>query len=303
LALEQELEFNGVDMAHRQEHAIGGDDHIESTLGDLNNLISDATIVDTTHDHNGGDGAQIDHGTLAGLADDDHPQYVTHSELDASGYTTEAVITDHGALTGLDDDDHPQYVTHSELDASGYYIAGNDLDLSSADLELPQASPAAPNADGEVELDMTDGTLVIQNSSSHWALASSDDVVYGKMIRSKSATIIEPDRLQAISDALPMFPIEAHEFPHGIVIDEVFVKSSSTDPMTIGIENWSDPSGTITSEIVSVTVSGVYEASDTPTGSDGIIENDEIIMINLDTTDVDWVNITVLYHELSSPPE
>jgi len=31
------------------------------------------------HDHSGGDGGQIDHGGLAGLADDDHPQYVKHS--------------------------------------------------------------------------------------------------------------------------------------------------------------------------------------------------------------------------------
>lgn len=32
-----------------------------------------------SHDHVGGDGAQIDHGGLAGLADDDHTQYIKHS--------------------------------------------------------------------------------------------------------------------------------------------------------------------------------------------------------------------------------
>src|SRR5512137_72964 len=32
-----------------------------------------------SHDHNGGDGAQVDHGGLAGLSDDDHPQYIKHS--------------------------------------------------------------------------------------------------------------------------------------------------------------------------------------------------------------------------------
>ena len=32
-----------------------------------------------SHDHNGGDGAQIDHGGLAGLGDDDHTQYIKHS--------------------------------------------------------------------------------------------------------------------------------------------------------------------------------------------------------------------------------
>jgi hypothetical protein len=32
-----------------------------------------------THDHAGGDGAQIDHGGLGGLSDDDHTQYIKHS--------------------------------------------------------------------------------------------------------------------------------------------------------------------------------------------------------------------------------
>jgi len=32
-----------------------------------------------SHDHVGGDGAQIDHGGLAGIADDDHTQYVRHN--------------------------------------------------------------------------------------------------------------------------------------------------------------------------------------------------------------------------------
>jgi hypothetical protein len=37
-----------------------------------------------SHDHVGGDGAQIDHGGLAGLADDDHTQYVRHNLSTAS---------------------------------------------------------------------------------------------------------------------------------------------------------------------------------------------------------------------------
>lgn len=41
----------------------------------------------------------IDHGQLAGLGDNDHPQYALAG----------AVITDHGGLTGLSDDDHSIY--------------------------------------------------------------------------------------------------------------------------------------------------------------------------------------------------
>lgn len=84
----------------------------------------------------GGSGTS-DHGALTGLADDDHPQYLTQGRGDArylqpseiiagtnvsvdTATTPGSVIinaaggggggvTDHGALTGLGDDDHPQY--------------------------------------------------------------------------------------------------------------------------------------------------------------------------------------------------
>lgn len=41
-----------------------------------------------SHDHAGGDGAQIDHGGLAGLADDDHTQYHTNTRHDAHDHST-----------------------------------------------------------------------------------------------------------------------------------------------------------------------------------------------------------------------
>ena len=80
-----------------------------------------------------------DHGSLTGLEDDDHPQYIlvdgsrgftgTVSGVDptqsyhlttrwyvddlvntVSGIITDQIITDHGDLTGLGDDDHTQYI-------------------------------------------------------------------------------------------------------------------------------------------------------------------------------------------------
>ena len=70
----------------------------------------------------------IDHGDLAGLADDDHPQYLKEklsgglaSEIPLHDHhdTTAAGTVDHGTLTGLSDDDHTQYLTaarHGDLD-------------------------------------------------------------------------------------------------------------------------------------------------------------------------------------------
>jgi len=79
----------------------------------------------------GGGGGTSDHGTLTGLADNDHPQYVlssTNLALSSLVTTNQGIVedvsstlfdnssswgagtSDHGTLTGLADDDHPQYV-------------------------------------------------------------------------------------------------------------------------------------------------------------------------------------------------
>jgi hypothetical protein len=42
-------------------------------------IVTKGVTNGDSHDHNGGDGGQIDHGGLAGLGDDDHTQYIKHS--------------------------------------------------------------------------------------------------------------------------------------------------------------------------------------------------------------------------------
>ena len=54
-----------------------------------------------SHDHVGGDGAQIDHGGLGGLADDDHTQYVMvdNSRMATGRYRYAAALADTGTIT------------------------------------------------------------------------------------------------------------------------------------------------------------------------------------------------------------
>ena len=60
--------------------------------------------------------AHIDHGSLAGLGDDDHPQYRKVADT-----------IDHGALTGLSDDDHPQYLLRTDKAADSDKLDGVDI--------------------------------------------------------------------------------------------------------------------------------------------------------------------------------
>jgi hypothetical protein len=58
----------------------GGHDGVPSWLAQSTFAVAAKGVTNgDSHDHNGGDGAQIDHGGLGGLSDDDHPQYIKHS--------------------------------------------------------------------------------------------------------------------------------------------------------------------------------------------------------------------------------
>lgn len=66
---------------------LGDDDHTQyhnDARGDARYApIAKGVTNGDSHDHAGGDGAQIDHGGLAGLTDDDHGQYHTDARGDA----------------------------------------------------------------------------------------------------------------------------------------------------------------------------------------------------------------------------
>lgn len=57
-----------------------------------------------------------DHGTLQGLGDDDHSQYLTQDRADDL-YQALGSGGDHGGLSGLGDDDHTQYYNQTRGDA------------------------------------------------------------------------------------------------------------------------------------------------------------------------------------------
>jgi hypothetical protein len=173
-------------------------------------------------------------------------------------------------------------------------------DFSGGDLELPQASPAAPDADGEVEVDFTDGSVVVQHGSAHAELGTATDVVVGKLIKTWSATFATPDSLQSEIDNWMFKRIDASEFPHGVVITEVTLTVSSNTSYTINVENWDDfdtiNGANPTIDAVAYTADTTGEVTE-DTITYGTIGAGQIIMIDLPTTDVSWINISIQYYE------
>lgn len=107
------------------------------------------------------DGA-VDHGEIAGLADDDHTQYLKEkasgglaSEIPLHDHSSgaQAGTVDHGALTGLADDDHTQYQLRSEEGvASGYPSLDANVVVVQAVKLVQQGLAAALPALAEGEL-------------------------------------------------------------------------------------------------------------------------------------------------------
>ena len=170
-----------------------------------------------------------------------------------------------------------------------------DIDFGGADLELPQGQ--TPDTDGDVDLDFTDGSLVVQHGSAHAELASATDVVMGKLIKSFSATVFAPD---GVNDVIPVKPIVSGEFPHGIVVTEVHMVVGTDSNYTIDVENWDD-FDTINAGNPSIN-STAYTSGNNGEVTDSAITYTtiaagQIIMIDIPSTDIDWVSITIFYYE------
>jgi hypothetical protein len=170
-------------------------------------------------------------------------------------------------------------------------------DFGGADLEIPQASPGAPDADGEIEYDFTDGKLVIQHGSAHAELGGSTDVAVTGLIKSWGGTIFAPDQ---VNDVITVKAVNSIEFPHGVVITAVYLGISSDTGYVLTVQNFDDFD---TINGANPTIDAVTYSADTTgeiidsTPTYATIAAGQIIMISIPATDVDWIHFEIYYYE------
>lgn len=88
---------------HGNLNGLADDDHTQYLNTTRHTALSGDHVTNgDSHNHAGGDGAQIDHGGLAGTGDDDHTQYLTvarHDSDDHSGLVEFVSFSQPGAVT------------------------------------------------------------------------------------------------------------------------------------------------------------------------------------------------------------
>lgn len=235
-----------------------------------------------------------DKGVLRVLSDG-VDKYIELYHDDTDGHivtdTGDIHIEANGGDINFDDDN---ITTTGTATFAGGTLTG-DINAGGADLELPQGQ--TPDTDGDIDLDFTDGSVVVQHGSAHAELGAATDVVVGKLIKSFAATIFAPD---GVNDVIPLKMIDDLEFPHGVVIVECLLQVGTDSNYTLTLQNYDDfdtingANGTI--DAVAYTAGNDGEVTDTSI-TYGTIAAGQIIMMSIPSTDVDWVHIEVFYYE------
>ena len=204
--------------------------------------------------------------------------------------TLYALDTDLSSVSASDDTLPSAKATKAALDAKAAkagdtYTGAHDFGGATS-VEVPNGANPTTDAAGEVAVDTDDHFLEFYSDASRVAVTK----------YTAQMTIWDPDTIQAIEDAVPLLAVEADWAPHGITIVDCGWKSDAAVTMTIGFEEWTSPADGSPSTIEDVTsASDVTEQADDGTLADAAVAAGSIVMIDLDTDALNYVQVWITY--------
>lgn len=209
--------------------------------------------------------------------DDGNSRFELSDDLDITGGIT---ATSHGGIT------EANLVDKSATEAiTGAWDFGG-----ATSLEIPNSDNPTTDANGELAVDNNANALEFYiPSESESGLKSFYDF--------RSVGIPLPDSVQAYIPDYKMFQVKDIIAPYGIEIDSVSIQLDADAAYSLVVEEWSgaDPpvfQNTITTIATGGTDTHAIEAPDT----DAAIDANDWIVLDLPTTDVPFLNVTIYYH-------
>ena len=104
-----------------------------------------------------------------------------------------------------------------------------------------------------------------------------------------------PDLVQDSSDGIPLFPIEAIQFPYGVYIDSLKIATDASSSYSVNFEEWTAPDDGSPSTIETVATSSSLEAGDDGSIADPNIAVGSWVFVDLPDTHVKWLHVTVFF--------
>jgi hypothetical protein len=108
--------------------------------------------------------------------------------------------------------------------------------------------------------------------------------------------LAEPDQLQPISDAWPLYHFIAEVYPSGVTITSIHISTSATCTDALNFEEWGQGATSATSTVEAITLSGTHTEDD-GTLADASIAADGWLYVDLPATptDIAFMAITVSF--------
>lgn len=108
-------------------------------------------------------------------------------------------------------------------------------------------------------------------------------------------TIVDPEAVQAITDAVSILAVESTWAPNGIRILDCYLKTSASSTYSVNFEEWSSPTDGSPSTIETVATSSSTEAEDDGTLSDADAAAGSIVRADLPTTAESEITVGFTY--------
>jgi len=181
-----------------------------------------------------------------------------------------------------------------DVSISGYVSISDGLSIAGT-LRIPFGTASNILSVGHLALETDVNTINIQAGDGTDIPATT--AVAMPLVIQKDVTIMEPDKVQAVSDAIPFIALEDYNYANGIVIVAIRVATSANCNLTINVEEWTSPTSGSLSTIELMSLGGGSEVTTERTAiDDSSVAATNYIFLDLDNTNVDWVKVTIWYY-------
>jgi len=216
------------------------------------------------------------------------------STMIGDGEIADADISSSAAISGSKV--NPNFGSQTLTAGSGSFsgLAATTMSASTT-LGIPAAAAPTLSTDGQIALETDADAVNIQaGSATVGGIPANTDVAI-PLIHQKDITLLEPDQIQLLSDAIPFIAVDSFNYPHGITITAIRLATSSAATLAINVENWTSPTDGAPVTIDNIATSAGTEQTET-TITSPVVAAGDYIFLDLDNTNVNWAKVTIWYY-------
>lgn len=115
------------------------------------------------------------------------------------------------------------------------------------------------------------------------------------LIQQTDITLLQPDQIQSVSDAIPFFAADEYNYLNGITVIAIRLATSSSSSLAMNVEEWTTPIDGSPITIANVALSAGAENTKTAIAH-AAVASGSYVFLNLDTTAANWAKVTIWYY-------